>query len=406
MGSKIEARERMHAAGVPIIPGVTRPVESAEEVRRLGDELGWPIAIKASAGGGGKGLKVVRDPAEVERRVRVGATRGRGVLLRFGRLRRAIPRGSAPRRGASARGCPRQRHPPRRARLHYSAPPSEARRGDALARRRQRVAGTDRRDRRRRRASSRLPECGNDRGPALARRRVLLPGDEHAHPGRAHGDGDGDRARSRARASVDRGGATALRAAGRRAAARSCVGVPDQRGGRLQRFPSCAGNDHAVPRAERAGRARRLRRRCRQRDLSALRPDDREARGSWRRSRACAAPDAACTRRVRGRGSEDVDRLSQGVADASMLRRGRDVPWPRRVRAARGARGEFENGRPVGAAELGATAVRESVRSVEVDGRRFEVRVLRPEPAYAELGRRRRERARGGGAAAAGSTRL
>jgi acetyl-CoA/propionyl-CoA carboxylase, biotin carboxylase, biotin carboxyl carrier protein len=67
MGSKIEARERMDAAGVPIIPGVTEPVGSAEEVRRLGDELGWPIAIKASAGGGGKGLKVVRGPDEVER---------------------------------------------------------------------------------------------------------------------------------------------------------------------------------------------------------------------------------------------------------------------------------------------------------------------------------------------------
>src|SRR5213076_1154531 len=67
MGSKIEARERMQAAGVPIIPGVTRPVESAEEVRRLGDELGWPIAVKASAGGGGKGFKVVRGPDESER---------------------------------------------------------------------------------------------------------------------------------------------------------------------------------------------------------------------------------------------------------------------------------------------------------------------------------------------------
>ena len=53
MGSKIEARERMRAAGVPIIPGVTSPVESADEVRRLGDELGWPIAIKASAGRAG-----------------------------------------------------------------------------------------------------------------------------------------------------------------------------------------------------------------------------------------------------------------------------------------------------------------------------------------------------------------
>src|SRR5438132_6496020 len=67
MGSKIEARERMRAAGVPIVPGVTEPVESAEEVRRLGDELGWPIAIKASAGGGGKGLKVVRNAGEAER---------------------------------------------------------------------------------------------------------------------------------------------------------------------------------------------------------------------------------------------------------------------------------------------------------------------------------------------------
>ncbi|HEY6068734.1 MAG TPA: acetyl-CoA carboxylase biotin carboxylase subunit [Gaiellaceae bacterium] len=67
MGSKIGARERMRAAGIPIVPGVTEPVLSADEVRRLGDELGWPIAIKSSAGGGGKGLKVVRDRAEVER---------------------------------------------------------------------------------------------------------------------------------------------------------------------------------------------------------------------------------------------------------------------------------------------------------------------------------------------------
>jgi acetyl-CoA/propionyl-CoA carboxylase biotin carboxyl carrier protein len=67
MGSKIEARERMRAAGVPIVPGVTAAVESADEVRRLGDELGWPIAIKASAGGGGKGLKVVRSADEAER---------------------------------------------------------------------------------------------------------------------------------------------------------------------------------------------------------------------------------------------------------------------------------------------------------------------------------------------------
>jgi acetyl-CoA/propionyl-CoA carboxylase biotin carboxyl carrier protein len=67
MGSKVAARERMQAAGVPIIPGTTEPVSTAGEVAQLGDELGWPIAIKASAGGGGKGLKVVRSPDEVER---------------------------------------------------------------------------------------------------------------------------------------------------------------------------------------------------------------------------------------------------------------------------------------------------------------------------------------------------
>ena len=67
MGSKVAARERMQAAGVPIIPGTTEPVSTAEDVRELGEELGWPIAIKASAGGGGKGLKVVRSADEVER---------------------------------------------------------------------------------------------------------------------------------------------------------------------------------------------------------------------------------------------------------------------------------------------------------------------------------------------------
>jgi acetyl-CoA/propionyl-CoA carboxylase, biotin carboxylase, biotin carboxyl carrier protein len=67
MGSKVAARARMAAAGVPVIPGTTEPVPSAVEVRRLGEELGFPLAIKASAGGGGKGLKVVRSADEVER---------------------------------------------------------------------------------------------------------------------------------------------------------------------------------------------------------------------------------------------------------------------------------------------------------------------------------------------------
>ncbi len=67
MGSKVEARERMKAAGVPIIPGTTEPVETAGHALALAEEIGYPLAIKAASGGGGKGLKVARSPDEVER---------------------------------------------------------------------------------------------------------------------------------------------------------------------------------------------------------------------------------------------------------------------------------------------------------------------------------------------------
>jgi acetyl-CoA/propionyl-CoA carboxylase biotin carboxyl carrier protein len=67
MGSKIAARERMQAAGVPIIPGTTEPVANAGEIKQLGREIGYPLAIKASAGGGGTGLKIVASEGEVER---------------------------------------------------------------------------------------------------------------------------------------------------------------------------------------------------------------------------------------------------------------------------------------------------------------------------------------------------
>ena len=67
MGSKVEARRLMSGAGVPVIPGTLDPVETVEELVRLGNEYGWPVAVKASAGGGGKGLKVVSSAEEAER---------------------------------------------------------------------------------------------------------------------------------------------------------------------------------------------------------------------------------------------------------------------------------------------------------------------------------------------------
>ncbi len=67
MGSKIAARERMRAAGVPVVPGTTAPATGAADVLAAAEEIGYPIAVKASAGGGGKGLRVARGPDEVER---------------------------------------------------------------------------------------------------------------------------------------------------------------------------------------------------------------------------------------------------------------------------------------------------------------------------------------------------
>lgn len=66
MGGKVAARRIAQQAGVRTVPGTLSPVETVEEVLRLGEQFGYPLAIKASAGGGGRGLKVVRAPEEVQ----------------------------------------------------------------------------------------------------------------------------------------------------------------------------------------------------------------------------------------------------------------------------------------------------------------------------------------------------
>ena len=63
MGSKTEARAAMQAAGVPIIPGATDPVRTVDGVIEIGAEIGYPLIIKAAAGGGGKGMEIVADAA-------------------------------------------------------------------------------------------------------------------------------------------------------------------------------------------------------------------------------------------------------------------------------------------------------------------------------------------------------
>jgi acetyl-CoA/propionyl-CoA carboxylase biotin carboxyl carrier protein len=65
LGEKTKARRVMQDADVPVVPGTTEPVDDPEEVKELGEEYGYPIAIKAEGGGGGRGMKIVRSADEV-----------------------------------------------------------------------------------------------------------------------------------------------------------------------------------------------------------------------------------------------------------------------------------------------------------------------------------------------------
>jgi len=67
MGDKTEARRRMIAAGVPVVPGTAAPVNEPTEAAREAERIGYPIMLKAAAGGGGKGMRLVLDPAELTR---------------------------------------------------------------------------------------------------------------------------------------------------------------------------------------------------------------------------------------------------------------------------------------------------------------------------------------------------
>jgi acetyl-CoA carboxylase, biotin carboxylase subunit len=67
MGDKITAKETMIAAGVPVIPGSEGLLESIEQAKGIAREMGYPVIIKATAGGGGKGMRIVWEEVEMER---------------------------------------------------------------------------------------------------------------------------------------------------------------------------------------------------------------------------------------------------------------------------------------------------------------------------------------------------
>jgi acetyl-CoA/propionyl-CoA carboxylase biotin carboxyl carrier protein len=401
MGSKIEARERMRAAGVPIIPGVTTAVDSGEEVRRLGDELGWPIAIKASAGGGGKGLKVVRDPADAERAFESAQREGEAYF-------------SDP-----AVYVERYLEDPRHVEVQVLADTHGnvvhlGERDCTIQRRHQKLVEET--------PSPAVDEELRTRIGAIAVEAARAVGYESAGTieGLLSREGEYFFLEMNTRIQVEHTvtelvtGLDLVReqvliAAGEPLSIRQedvhlqghaieCrINAEDVMNGFLPapgtitRYHEPGGPGVRVDSGVVAGS-----------EISPLYDPmiaklvvhgvDRE----HARRRMLRALDEFTIEGVKTligfhkalltHSCFIVGETCHGLVESELM-------------AARA--GELENGRPSGGAEV-AAAVREAVRSVEVDGKRFEVRVLRPEPAFAELARRRRERGRGGGAGGAG----
>src|SRR5205823_3361660 len=65
LGNKLAAREIARRAGAPLVPGSGGPVTTATEAARAAGAIGWPVMLKAAAGGGGKGMRVVRGEGEL-----------------------------------------------------------------------------------------------------------------------------------------------------------------------------------------------------------------------------------------------------------------------------------------------------------------------------------------------------
>jgi acetyl-CoA/propionyl-CoA carboxylase biotin carboxyl carrier protein len=82
MGDKVEARRAALACGVPVLPGSDHAVESLDEARTLVDGIGWPIAVKASFGGGGRGMRVAATASELAAALEQA---GREAASAFGR---------------------------------------------------------------------------------------------------------------------------------------------------------------------------------------------------------------------------------------------------------------------------------------------------------------------------------
>ncbi len=185
MGDKAAARATMTAAGVPVTPGSEGIVEDAAEAEAIARQIGLPVMVKASAGGGGKGIRIVREAGELAAAVRQAqaeaeAAFGNGAVYVEKYI--AAPRhieiqvladGKGHGVHLGERDCSIQR---RHQKLIEEAPSPAVDAGDAAA---------DGRGRRGRRRRGPLRGRRHRRVPARCGRQLLLHGDEHPGAGGA-----------------------------------------------------------------------------------------------------------------------------------------------------------------------------------------------------------------------------
>ena len=205
MGDKASARETMMACGVPTVPGSDGICESVEDARQFAEQVGYPVLIKATAGGGGKGMREVHAPEDLESQYKAACTEAGAAFGNAGvyleklvlRPRHVEIQVLADDFGNNVALCERDCSIQRRHQKLLEEAPSPAL--DDETRRAMGVAAVK---------AMRAVDYRNDRVSARRERQLLLHGDEHSRAGGASCYRDDHRYRYHQRADPHCGGRT------------------------------------------------------------------------------------------------------------------------------------------------------------------------------------------------------
>jgi biotin carboxylase len=126
MGDKIEARRTAERLGMPVVPGSDGAVSSDQEAISIAHAIGFPILVKAAAGGGGRGMKVAHVPEDLAVAIATARAESKAAFQRRRNLSGEASRASPPHRNPGARRRSRSRHSSRRTRLLAAAPLPES----------------------------------------------------------------------------------------------------------------------------------------------------------------------------------------------------------------------------------------------------------------------------------------